>query len=97
MKQLSKSYMLRTGQMRLPVRAIKSAAIQAMPAVIQELPDYPIIGEYYMYKGVKIKCVQARILMCSGCIKYTLGCDNRKQCIFSMRPGGKSVIFIKAD
>ena len=96
MKQLSKSYMLRTGQMRLHVRAIKPVT-QELPAVIQELPEHPTIGEYYLHKGEKVKCIEYS--GCDECICYAKGCNAYilTRCMASRRIDGKSVIFIKAD
>jgi hypothetical protein len=86
MKQQSKSYMLRTGQMRLPVRTIK-------PVV----SVHPIIGEYYMHNGHKVKCIESAT--CEGCVNVNVYCHESLygKCREGMRPDGKSVIFIKAD
>ena len=95
--------MLRTGQMRLPVRTIKPVTqqmpvvIQQMPAIPPPLPDFPFIGEYYLYNGKKVQCVESD--SCHGCVNINRPCSNSlvKKCRADMRPDGKSVIFIKAD
>lgn len=60
--------MLRTGQMRLPVRAVKPVELQYKLPVgaLPELPRAPEIGKFYVYKGRKVRCVKSN--SCDECI-----------------------------
>ena len=67
---LKRSYQLRTGQMRLPVRAVKPVQLQykaPVAEVITELPQAPGIGKFYVYKGRKVQCVASD--NCDECIR----------------------------
>lgn len=89
--------MLRTGQMRLPVRTAKPVELQykaPVAEVITELTREPEIGKIYMYKGRKVECV-AR----GGCRDCIRPCATRDGvfCSLSVRADGKSVQFLPVD
>ena len=85
--------MLRTGQMRLPVRVVKPVQLQhkAPVEVLPELPQEPTIGEFYVYKGHKVQCVEAR--GCVGCFRRADLCAEHL-CKPVNRQDRKSVQFV---
>ena len=54
-----RSYQLRTGQMKLPVRKIEPVQYVDSKVNVTTVPDEPIIGKTYTYKGGKVICVKS--------------------------------------
>ena len=88
--------MLRTGQMRLPVRVVKPVQLhyKSPVEVLPELPREPEVGKLYMYKGSKIECIARG--GCRDCIRPCATMDGII-CSLASRVDGKSVQFIPVD
>ena len=73
-----RSYQLRTGQMKLPVRKIEPVQYVDSKENITDIPNEPIIGESYRYKGKEVICVEVEndnIYKCSKCAVPTMECS----------------------
>ena len=56
MRETNRSYQLRTGQMKLPVRKIEPVQYVDSKENIIELPRYPILGKVYKFRDGLVKC-----------------------------------------
>ena len=55
----NRSHQLRTGQIKLQVRKIEPVQYVDSKGNITDIPNEPIIGKTYTYKGEKVICVKS--------------------------------------
>ena len=82
-----RSYQLRTGQMKLPVRKIEPVQyVDSKNVVYRELPRYPILGRVYKFGDILVRCEISKG-DCGNrkCVFYNEGCGDYITCTARLR------------
>ena len=90
-----RSYQLRTGQMKLPVRKIEPVQyVDSKNVVYRELPRYPILGRVYKFGDGFVKC-EVNKSNCGNqkCVLFNEECRNYVSCTAYSR-SDKTNIFL---
>lgn len=91
-----RSYQLRTGQMKLPVRKIEPVQyIDSKESVYPELPNSPIVGNIYTHSDKIVKCIITDKLKCQICILQGIHTCASIRCIPTSRDDGKYIALIQ--
>ena len=91
----NRSYQLRTGQMKLPVRKIEPVKYVDSKEKMTNIPKEPIIGELYLYEGIDVICIESEtdnIYKCTRCILYKNVVCDRILCLKSTRKDRTPII-----
>ena len=91
-----RSYQLRTGQMKLPVRKIEPVQyVDSKFKCEKKLPSYPIVGVIYNHRGKIVECIETKYLECDLCLLKNdpLGC-NFVRCNIISRADNKNIKII---
>ena len=89
-----RSYQLRTGQMKLPVRKIEPVQYVDSKENIIELPRFPILGKVYKFRDGLVKC-EVNKSNCGNqkCVLFNEECRNYVSCTTYSR-SDKTNIFL---
>ena len=94
MRETNRSYQLRTGQLKLPVRKIEPVKYVDSKEHIIELPRYPILGKVYKFRDGFVKC-EVNKSNCGNqkCVLFNEECRNYVSCTACSR-SDKTNIFL---
>jgi hypothetical protein len=90
----NRSYQLRTGQMKLPIRKIEQVQYVDSKNVQTNIHREPIIGSIYKYRDKKIICIQSPTKSESRCYMCAIAHSDCKSvsCIGEQRTDNTTII-----